>query len=109
MLSTGATNDLRQTGGTVRNVIAGTFATTGGTADHNYVGADPVFRDSAAGDWTLRANSPCVNAGDYTVWGETRSDVKAYTDLAGAPRLDGLQIDLGCYEAQASFLMIFVR
>ncbi|MBQ6924652.1 MAG: PKD domain-containing protein [Kiritimatiellae bacterium] len=108
-LSTGATNDLYQASGTAKNNIAGVFATAGGTADHNYAGADPGFKDPAAGDYSLRGNSPCVNAGDWTAWGATRAEAKAFRDLAGAPRLVGPEVDAGCFEAQTSFTLFLVR
>jgi hypothetical protein len=108
-LSTGATNDLYQVSGTAKNNIAGVFATAGGTADHNFSDGDPQFKNPAAGDYSLRGGSPCVNAGDFTVWAATRAEVKAFGDLAGSPRLVGPEVDQGCFEAQTSFTMLMLR
>jgi hypothetical protein len=108
-LSTDATNDIYQVSGTAKNNIAGVFATVGGTAGHNYAGDDPGFKNVAAGDWRLRSGSPCVNAGDWTVWGATRAEAKACRDFAGAPRLVGPNVDQGCFEAQTSFTMLMLR
>ncbi len=108
-LSTGATNDLYQLDGTAKNNIAGVFATAGGTADHNFFDGDPQFKNPAAGDYSLRGGSPCINIGDYTVWGATRAEAKACLDLAGAQRLVGPEVDIGCFEAQTSFTMLMLR
>ena len=62
-----------------------------------------------AGDYTLRGGSPCVSAGDWTVWGATRAEAKAFRDLSGAPRLVGPEVDAGCFEAQTSFTLFLVR
>ena len=104
----GATNDLYQVSGTAKNNIAGVFATAGGTADHNFSDGDPQFKNPA-GDYSLRGGSPCVNAGDFTVWGATRAEAKAFVDLAGSPRLVGPNVDQGCFEAQTSFTMLILR
>ena len=108
-LKAGTTNDIYQASGTAKNNLAGVFATVGGTADHNYAGTDPGFKNLAAGDFSLRGGSPCVNAGDWTVWGATRTEAKAFHDLDGAPRLVGPEVDIGCFEAQTSFTMLMLR
>lgn len=56
-------------------------------------GADPGFADAANGDYTLKKNSVCRDAGDNSVW----AGVADATDLAGNARLVGT-VDLGCYE-----------
>lgn len=69
----------------------------GGTTGAGNLAADPRFVDPAAGDYRLRLDSPCLDAGDPTA-------VPRGTDLAGAPRfLDGdqdgeLRRDLGAFE-----------
>ena len=108
-LSTGETNDIYQASGMAKNNIAGVFATAGGTAGHNFSGGDPQFKNEAGGDWRLRSGSPCVNAGDWTVWGATRAEAKACRDFAGVPRLVGPNVDQGCFEAQTSFTMLMLR
>lgn len=52
----------------------------------------PKFKDSDNADWTLRASSPCVNAGDST-------SAQGDCDLTGESRIRGTAVDMGCYEA----------
>jgi len=80
--NSGCTNTL--TGGSVR---PGAGNITG----------DPRFVDAAAGDYRLRADSPCVNAGSLefiTHW--------YGTDYAGAPRVQGGGVNMGALESSVS-------
>ena len=52
---------------------------------------DPAFVDAANGDYTLGASSGCKDA----AWGPATVDF----DLAGSNRVQGVAMDLGCYEA----------
>ena len=61
-----------------------------------------AFRDFAAYDLRPAAGGPLVNAGSESV---TSSSV----DLNGNPRLVGLRIDIGCYEAGVKGLTIILR
>ena len=65
--------------------------------------ADPLFRDLAAGNYRLRASSPCVDAG------ASRDLEPGATDLSGRPRVKRYGIDLGCYENQSEGLVLMVR
>ncbi|NLF38560.1 hypothetical protein GX586_03900 [bacterium] len=60
-----------------------------GTGNTNW---DPLFMDVKAGNWRLRDDSPCVNAGTNLEWMATA------WDLDGMPRIiDGI-VDLGAFE-----------
>jgi len=54
---------------------------------------DPLFVDSANGDFRLQSNSSCINAGDNFVVGTS-------TDLDANPRIVGGAVDMGAYEFQ---------
>ena len=58
-----------------------------------FTSGDPLFSNVETGDYTLKANSPCINEGTVLDW-MTEDAV----DLAGHPRLNGEQPDIGCYE-----------
>ena len=59
------------------------------------IAGDPVFTDPAHDDYTFRSTSPAIDAG-------VAYDPMGATDLAGAPRLSGDRIDIGCYEFDTS-------
>ena len=74
------------------------------TAANGCVNAAPLFADAANGDFTLRPNSPCRNAGVLEDW------MTDATDLAGSKRVSGRGVDMGCYELFVpSGLNIIVR
>ena len=62
-----------------------------------------AFRNPARGDFRLRRNSPCVDAGLDDGW--TEGD----TDLLGDRRKVGEHVDIGCYENQQRGMMLLVR
>jgi hypothetical protein len=80
----------------------------GGYGRKDNLDADPAFfdptpgigadYDGAAANWTLKTNSPCINAGDPTVDGET--------DLAGNPRVCCGVSDIGAYENQSDLALM---
>ncbi|MBR4371765.1 MAG: DUF5123 domain-containing protein, partial [Victivallales bacterium] len=70
--------------------------------------ADPLFTDADNGDFTLKAGSPCIDAGDGTVapatdyWGRPRMDVLKVVDT-GIPDENGACPDIGIYEMQGAY------
>ncbi len=69
--------------------------TTGNPADHNLVGADPLFVDAANRNYMLSNNSPAINAGENSYFTGLDANTR---DLAGNARLKGTAIDPGAYE-----------
>ena len=93
-------NDL-DFGGTAANV---SYCCSKAGVGSNPVTADPLFKNAANGDYRLTGKSPCVNAGDpATVIAEGQ------TDLAGAKRVSGRIVDLGCFERAASGLILLFQ
>jgi len=58
---------------------------------------DPRFVDSAAGDYRLGPDSPCIDSGANYHW-----FVWPQLDLDGNCRLAGNYVDMGCYECYSS-------
>jgi len=88
-------------GNTLGDVAAGTgvYVTnscTGGALQPGAgnIAADPLFVDAANGDYRLRADSPCKDTGNAAYSFETEG-----TDLAGAPRVIGPQVNMGAFES----------
>ncbi|MBK9017855.1 MAG: hypothetical protein IPM82_29570 [Saprospiraceae bacterium] len=63
----------------------------------NLFGIDPMFADTAAGDFTLLPSSPAINAGDNAIV----DSLGIITDLAGNTRIRGGIVDMGAYESTA--------
>lgn len=53
---------------------------------------DPLFKNSAGGNFNLAHGSPCVNAGDTSIW--TADSL----DLFGNPRILNKHVDIGAIE-----------
>ena len=66
--------------------------------------ADPLFNDPENGDFTLKAGSPCIDAGDGTVapeldyFGQPRQDLREVADT-GTAGANGCVPDIGIHEA----------
>lgn len=94
----------------IRTAVGPTFNTPGpaypvsyscfnGTLDPdddggNNLSADPLFINAEQRDYRLFITSPCVDSGDQTLGATSRLGL----DCAGAPRVQGGQIDRGAYE-----------
>ncbi|MBR6470162.1 MAG: hypothetical protein IKS83_00060, partial [Victivallales bacterium] len=65
--------------------------------------ADPLFNDPNSGDFTLKATSPCIDAGDGSVapeldyWGKPRMNYTKINDT-GVAAENGCVPDIGIYE-----------
>jgi hypothetical protein len=68
---------------------------TGSGNDHHSMFADPGFTDPSAGDFSLSADSPAVDAGAFIA-------SAGATDLVGAPRAQAGGIDMGAFEVAAA-------
>jgi hypothetical protein len=64
--------------------------------------ASSFFKDYEDGDYTPKTGGQLVGKG-------ANYEGMASVDLAGNPRKIGSTIDIGCYEARSSALMIIVR
>ena len=64
--------------------------------DGNITSGDPMFTDTAQGNYTPLPCSPLVHAGSNAFVGLEDS-----VDLAGTPRIQGGRVDIGAFEAPA--------
>jgi parallel beta-helix repeat protein/predicted outer membrane repeat protein len=67
----------------------------------NNIDADPLFENSALGDFRISNVSPCVDTG----MPDTTSLMIPESDLAGEQRIVGEYIDIGAYENQFTTLV----
>ena len=81
------------------NIGDGTFAANLGCQS-----GDPLFRNSAIGNYTLRTGSPCVDAGCPLPWMDETA-----VDVYGRPRVRGKGPDIGAAEFSWAGFMIQVR
>jgi hypothetical protein len=75
------------------NLTGGSGSNTSGPGN---IGVDPKWANPAAGDFSLVAGSPAVDAGDPAGLGAGEPT----TDLLGKPRLAGARTDMGAFEFQ---------
>ena len=92
------------TGSGVANFLNGAFdGDVTGLPEGTVTGtAAEFFKDYANGDYTPKSGGPLVNKG-------ANYDGMASVDLAGNPRKIGSKIDIGCYEARSSSLVLIIR
>jgi len=62
---------------------------------NNHFGLNPMFRDTANGDYSLLPCSPLINAGSNA------AAAGILTDITGAPRIQESTVDIGAYESPA--------
>jgi hypothetical protein len=83
----------------IHNYSGASSATTsysdvqGGWPGQGNINENPLFVDSAIGDYHLLPGSPCINAGDPDYIADPNE-----TDLDGKPRVIAGRIDMGAYE-----------
>jgi hypothetical protein len=65
---------------------------SGGVDLNNSISTDPMFAFAATNDYRPLYTSPCINTGTNLPW------MTNGLDLAGAPRLQNKQADMGAYE-----------
>ncbi len=81
-----------------RTLVGGATLTAG-----IILNGDPLFADTANGDYRLLSNSPCLDVGDNTFYnpGGTPDISHITVDLDNNPRINNATIDLGAYELQS--------
>ncbi len=67
---------------------------------NNLIGLDPMFQDTAIGDYSLLPCSPLIDAGSNV------ASTDILTDIAGNPRILGGTVDIGAYESRAFALTV---
>lgn len=90
----------------VQGAIVGnvTYKTDSATVDARFV--DPLFADTAAGNFQLRYGSPAINSGSNALYEDAddnsgNNSISADLDLAGNNRVNKSTIDLGAFERNA--------
>ncbi len=76
---------------------------TNPTGTNGNISADPLYVNSAGGNYSLSAGSPCINAGSNAVVVSPpflTNSSGFIIDLDGNPRIVGGTVDMGCYEWQ---------
>lgn len=87
----------------IREGINGITLTDGATLNwlDGNINADPLFADTLAGDYTLTANSPCIDAGTafLEIGGEVLLDLPGSDYLGIAPDMGSAEFDPAVYIA----------
>ena len=69
-----------------------------GSIEFPNISAEPLFVDAESGDFRLRPDSPCIDAGTRVVTDSHVVNMVPEADLAGNARLMGSEVDIGAYE-----------
>jgi parallel beta-helix repeat protein len=85
--------------------VAGNYSGGGElvTPDTNSISVDPSLAYPNSGDFRLRPDSPCVNAGTNQAW------MAAAQDFAGNARIVNYRVDIGAHEYVTKGTAIIVR
>ena len=77
-------------------------ATAQGTVETCLYDRNPLFKDAANGDYSIKSSSPARDAGTNQEW------MKNAFDLAGNKRKTG-RVDIGCYEQTSAATLILMK
>lgn len=99
LIGTLAADDIFADGATVTasysDMGAGTFTDLGGN-----ISADPVFLNSAAGDYRLNSDSPAIDAGNNTAASDLSTDIAGQTRMVDGNSDSTATVDMGAHEYQ---------
>jgi predicted outer membrane repeat protein len=79
--------------------ISGKWNSSFGSDEGNNIDASPLFKDPEQGDFSLKKDSPCINAGSNKSYSEGEFAEGIATDILGNPRESDGKIDIGAYES----------
>ena len=95
-------------GSAVANTLMESLTNELSTVSHCFVAAtdgDPKFKSPKKAAFHLKSSSPCINAGDNSLWDGVADPV----DLDGTPRIRNGIVDIGCFEGDQSGLLFIVK
>jgi len=81
------------------SLVQGQTNASNGNIDATGVTDTDLFKDPANGDYSLKAGSIAINAGDNTLYTNAGGNLTTDKDLAGNPRVFQSTIDIGAYES----------
>lgn len=69
-----------------------------GTNGGNNIDVDPLFVNPGGGNYRLQATSPAINGASNALYTNAGGSLSTDKDLAGNPRLNNTNIDMGAFE-----------
>jgi len=75
-----------------------TWNATYGTNGGNNIDVDPLFVNSGGGNFRLQSTSPAINGASNTLYTNAGGSLVTDKDLAGNPRLNNTNMDMGAFE-----------